>query len=168
MRDYCRGTKAHNCLTIDDLDQAEMWGSFRVGKRYFPQNINFIKDENEISFSGSYNGYKNLIGDGIKHNRTILFSKKEKTINVIDKVCGKGIHIAKSHIHLHPDVQISQTEGGFQLQRCGISLKLTTDNMNTSVLSSYYCSEFGKKVENKVIVLSSQIPCELEYQIICC
>lgn len=32
-RQYERGTKAHNCVVVQDKDSSEVWGGFRVGRR---------------------------------------------------------------------------------------------------------------------------------------
>lgn len=166
MRDYCRSTKAHNCLTIDGLSQAEMWGSFRVARRFDP-GVEYSVEKGKHCFIGKYDGYSRLIGDQLIHTRTIEYDEESRTFSLTDNVAGKGIHKAESYIHLHPDVEIIKTNEGYRLNRGKISLVLLTDISKTSEGSSYYFPEFGKKNDNRSIVISSFVPCKLEYKIIC-
>ena len=57
MRQYVRGTSAHNTVCIDGRDQAEMWGSFRVARRYRPEAVKFEKTGTYSRFQGRFDGY---------------------------------------------------------------------------------------------------------------
>ena len=39
QRQYERGTSAHNTVVLDGLEQAEIWKSFRVGRRGHPKRF---------------------------------------------------------------------------------------------------------------------------------
>ncbi len=87
-RQYERSTKAHNCVCIDGKDSSEVWGGFRVGKRYMAQ---IITDE-ECHVAASHNGYEKPCV------REFLINQQEFII--IDRYKGDAV----SYIHLAPGV----------------------------------------------------------------
>lgn len=168
MRQYCRSTRAHNTVTIDDCDQAELWGSFRVGKRYKPTNVTFHGVDDEVIFTGNFAGYSKLIGDEITHNRTLTIKGKEKCIYVEDIVNGNGKHLAKSYIHLHPDVKVnSRTEYSIELKINDATFTVTSDINKLNLEEGFYSPLMGHKEKNYVIVLSERcvLPVNLRYRI---
>jgi hypothetical protein len=54
IRDYERSTAAHNTVVLDNTNQSEVWGGFRVGERA-TVNINY---ESANRLEASHNGYK--------------------------------------------------------------------------------------------------------------
>ncbi len=105
-RKYCRSTAAHNTVTIDGNDQAEMWGAFRVARRYKARDVSFDEDEGGFYFSGIFDGYSELIGDNLVHRRIIEARKDLLQITIKDEINGNRNHLVESYIHLHPDVEI--------------------------------------------------------------
>jgi uncharacterized heparinase superfamily protein len=101
-RAYERSTAAHNTVRIDDEEQAEIWASFRVGRR--PQ-VGKIRGGNVGPFhflSGEHDAYQRL---GVGHTRTILFHAPDTWI-VADLLRGSGSHRVESFLHFHPRVQL--------------------------------------------------------------
>jgi uncharacterized heparinase superfamily protein len=88
-----RSTSAHNTVEINQKDQSEVWGGFRVANRAkiieIEEKDNFIK--------ASHDGYKN---DGIIHTRTWLF--EETKIIIEDKLNKESKAIAR--LHFHPNI----------------------------------------------------------------
>lgn len=166
MRQHVRSTRAHNTVCIDNTDQIECWNSFRVARRYNPYNVSFSCNNDTIEFNGEYEGYAKLIGDGIVHQRKILYSRKERKIEVHDSIRGRGLHLVESSIHYHPDVKIVSERGEIQIDHSG---KIITINTNTGykIDSGWYCPEFGIKIPNKVIRIGGDmnLPAELVYTI---
>ena len=167
MRDYVRSTKAHNTVTIKDLNQVECWSSFRVARRWKPRDVSFVCDDAGGRFEGYYDGYAHLIGDGIVHQRQIEVEAKAGKIVVSDVIEGAGRHRVASRIHLHPDVQIRFEDVGVTLHREGISCTLQTGDDEITVESGWYCPEFGKKIANKVLVIGGELnlPARLSYSL---
>lgn len=163
MREYCRSTKAHNTVTVDGKDQAEMWGSFRVGKRYAPNGVQFFENEKCAEFKGQFDGYSKLIGDQIIHRRKVILDKLKSTFSFHDVVSGKGNHLAESYIHFHPEVNIIQDVlGSIYLERNNITVNFRTEN-KYKIIDGFFSPRFGVLKENKVIVLSNQLPAEISY-----
>jgi hypothetical protein len=66
-----RSTFSHNTVTVDNDNQSDVWGGFRVGKR---AKIQILKDES-IIVEAEHNGYKPVI-----HKRSFEFNQNEVTI----------------------------------------------------------------------------------------
>lgn len=81
QRELERSTFAHNTVTINDENQSEVWGSFRVGKRAI---LKIEADENDFLIA-SHNGY--LKKYGISHKRT--FRASNNSIEITDELLGK-------------------------------------------------------------------------------
>ena len=101
-RAYERSTSAHNTVRVDDEEQAEIWSSFRVGRR--PQ-VGELQGGNDGPFhflSGEHDAYRRL---GVAHTRTILFHAPDTWI-VADVLRGSGSHRVESFLHFHPQVRL--------------------------------------------------------------
>jgi hypothetical protein len=101
-RAYERSTAAHNTVRIDDDEQAEIWSSFRVGRR--PQ-VGKLRGGNDGPFhflSGEHDAYQRL---GVAHTRTILFHAPDTWI-IADLLRGNGSPLVESFLHFHPRVHL--------------------------------------------------------------
>jgi uncharacterized heparinase superfamily protein len=164
LRDYARSTKAHNTLTIDGKNQAELWDSFRAARRYSPDEIRFEERNGGIIFTGRFTGYSNLIGDSLIHTRKILYEPDTSILAVEDLVEGKGRHLSESFIHLHPEIKIIESGSDLFLQKEEIKIKLTIKDGGFRIEDGVYFPQFGKKTGNKVIVLfSEKIQVQMNY-----
>ena len=124
MRKYCRSTAAHNTVTIDGKDQADMWSTFRVARRYSAKDIFFMKDSEGFTFSGIFNGYAEMIGDNLVHRRTIEAGKASSQITFKDEITGVQDHYVESSIHLHPSVKVNEIKDYLMLSIDDIKIKL--------------------------------------------
>jgi len=166
IRNYTRSTKAHNTVCIDNKDQAECWGSFRVARRYKPYDVSFIEKDGKVFFQGKFGGYSKLIGDDLVHHRKLEIGKNEAVINIEDEITGNGNHIAESFIHLHPEVKIEEIDNSLILTRDKVEVKFKIQNYKFEIIDSWYYPEFGKKTKNSVIkIISNQIPARIEYSL---
>lgn len=162
MRDYSRSTKAHNTISIDGKDQAEIWGSFRVGKRYQPENVSYSEENGIKRIFGEFRGWSKLIGDNLNHKRII--ETTDNYIKIIDEVTGMGEHIIESFIHLHPEVDTKVNKQNIILSNKNITIELIINSSKFKIDNSLYFPEFGKKLENKVIRLQSiEVPCNFQF-----
>ena len=165
MRDYVRSTRAHNTVCVDEKDQVECWDSFRVGRRWAPDNIVFASQGTQCRFDGIYGGYAHLIGDRITHRRKVTVNEIIRRVQVDDLIDGQGSHSVESLIHLHPDVNVKQQEDHVLLTRAGVSCKLFTETCEPKIESGWYCPKFGTRISNRVIVLGGEtrLPVHLSY-----
>lgn len=93
QRQYERSTASHNTVMIDEKDQTEVWGGFRVGRR--AKVINLVEDKN--SLTAVHDGYKKL---GFLHKRTFNWSKKNALVIEDDTLLPTG-NKAVASFHLH-------------------------------------------------------------------
>ncbi|MBW2998538.1 heparinase II/III family protein, partial [Candidatus Woesearchaeota archaeon] len=95
LRQRERSTESHNTVVINDTNQSQVWGGFRVGER--AKIIEIRENENQII--ACHDGYKNL---GVFHKR--LFKTRKKNIKIKDFLIGKKVD-AKAYIHFHPCIR---------------------------------------------------------------
>ncbi len=106
-RHYERSTAAHNTVRIDGEEQAEIWASFRVGRR---PRAGCIKRGEVGGFRfvrGEHFGYR---GRGVVHARTIIHLPENSWV-VVDFLQGKGRHRMESFVHFHPAVRVEPFAG---------------------------------------------------------
>ena len=154
-RQYCRSTKAHNTIEIENWDQCEMWGAFRVARRGRPHDVKWLPDKNGGFQLGSWHdGYKRLKGKPIHHRR---FSWNESgKLSVIDKIAASKTQNMVSRLHLHPNCKIDQLKDNFaNIAYPAGKIKITfSGDGKLSLEDSYYCPEFGVKIGNKALAFS--------------
>lgn len=145
-RKWFRSTAAHNTVEIDGRDQSEMWGSFRVGRRARVREVIWRETPDMTSIEGRHDGYAPLM-----HHRVITAMRDRRMWVVLDTITGPPGHIARSHIHLHPD--------------CA-EVKLTPIGpVTVSEGSGWYSERFGEKRENRVFTLTATTPAVFGYSI---
>ncbi|MBL8740187.1 MAG: heparinase II/III-family protein, partial [Myxococcales bacterium] len=96
-RDWCRSTAAHNTVTVDDLDSAEVWSSFRVGRRPLTTVRNTAVDPGEVRITASHDGYAHLPGSPL-HERTWVLG--DSSLRIHDRVNGSGKRSVVSRLRL--------------------------------------------------------------------
>jgi uncharacterized heparinase superfamily protein len=109
LRDYARSTQAHNTVSIDHRSQAELWGSFRVARRWQPKDVQFNRTQDGLVLSGRFGGWAKLIGDELEHIREIELDSLGKTLRIRDTVRGRGKHHVSIPLHLGPAVNLQRS-----------------------------------------------------------
>jgi hypothetical protein len=104
LRDWARSTLAHNTVAIDGCSQAEVWGSFRVGRRYPPQAVRYRAWQKGFLVEGRFAGWAQLIGDDLVHRRQVEFDGR--TLTLTDQVDGRGNHRVSIPLHIGPDYRV--------------------------------------------------------------
>jgi uncharacterized heparinase superfamily protein len=167
LRQFVRSTRAHNTVCVDGKDQAECWGSFRVGRRFAPYAVSFKKEAKQSHFTGCFDGYGKLIGNSIIHQRLITCNDDRCEIIVEDLIAGKGRHVVESLIHLHPDVELKLENNCAQLKYRDINCRIESDNFPFEVEDFLYCPQFGLKQQNSALSIGGNLnlPVRLVYTI---
>jgi uncharacterized heparinase superfamily protein len=167
MRRYVRSTAAHNTVRVDGEEQSEIWGAFRLGRRARLQGASLEHDGEALRFRGSHDGYRRL---GVTHERRIEFQPGAGW-TVRDLVTGRGRHHVESFVHLHPDFRVEARGREIDVlvkasgaRYAGIHVG---EGANMAIEKGSYCPEFGRRIENDVVVLSSdcELPMEISYTI---
>ncbi len=105
-RDYFRSTAAHNTVTIDDWDQADLYDTF---KWVNPMTVKLVDSHTLNGFSyfvGTHDGYRRLRA-GLIHQRAV-FSTETKGWIIVDQFDGRGRHSIKRHFNFHPGTELEQ------------------------------------------------------------
>jgi len=145
-RQYVRSTSAHNTVTIDGLEQAELWKSFRVGRRGHPKGFR-IEGQ---SLNCSHTGF-NIWKKGLFHERTV--SLLQNGFELKDQVTGAGNHSFQAFFHFAPEVRIEKKDAGYLIND---QLFLTPWGAEEKLKSSEYYPEFGKVQERPCLVMEGR------------
>lgn len=137
-----KSTAAHNTICIEKKNTADVWSSFRMGRR-----AKFYKIENNSRTAVyEHDAYKKSFG--IIHRRK--FEIQEKSIDISDEL--KGWKNAKAHffLHFHPDVELVREGKGWKIEKEGINI--VVENCSTYLENYQYCYGFNKTKTAKRIV----------------
>jgi len=105
-RRFARSTAAHNTVVIDEIDQSEVWGAFRVARRARPIHAALTSaGPGHARFRGAHNGYRRLC-PGVVHERAIDYYSGG-AFRVEDTIVGAGQHTAESYVHFVPGILVN-------------------------------------------------------------
>lgn len=113
-RDWERSTLAHNTLSINGDNSAEVWAGFRVGRRL---KVNIIEENN---------GFIHVSHDGYRKQKVKVFRKFDVTngfIEIMDILEIDSLNPSVNiQFYFHPDIEITQINASvFQIEQ---SLKI--------------------------------------------
>lgn len=143
LRSYQRGNAGHNTVTVDGLDQSEVWGAHRCARRAEPLSASLeCLADGALRFSGGHDGYRRLPGSPL-HRRAITW--QGTTILVEDEVTGSGRHLLESRLHLHPDCQLIEHGDLFTISLDGFIVARISQigSGSLAVREGWYAPEFG-------------------------
>jgi hypothetical protein len=176
-RDYWRSTRAHNTVTVDGAEQAEIWASFRAGQRTLLLESAFIRNESSILFAGRHGGFAGQRRP-TPHRRLIAALPGGFWL-ILDEVNGKGRHLVESLVHFAPQTEcrIDQkyTEVGLETMRLRIypyvqaggtePMRISCVKGQTDPIQGWYAPKFGVRQQNAVLCFSSEalLPVRLGY-----
>jgi uncharacterized heparinase superfamily protein len=132
-RSYERSTHAHNTVVISNLNQSEIYDSFRVGRR--ASVIKLEEKENEIE--GTHDGYAHK---GILHTRKIIL--KNDFIEIIDRVNSKKPVSCMAFLHVDKKSGLIKKENYFVSRFTTIEFSNPT---SVSLTEGWHAPGFGIK-----------------------
>ncbi len=163
FREYCRSTRAHNTVMVDDVEQSEVWGTFRVARRAKVLWAKAVEKADEWCFEGEVQGYGT---NGLRHRRSLKrFSSGDWEVMdqlSLRKVASAG-NVVKSFIHLHPTVSVSregnsflcETESGeIVIEPFGEIMAELVIGASSPQVQGWWFPEFGVALPSAVIVLN--------------
>jgi|LGOV01.1.fsa_nt_gb hypothetical protein len=122
-RRYFKGTRAHNTVTIDGLDQAVQETGFLWGKPYKTKLIQAIEGNDGVLLEAVHNGYSRL-KEPVWHKRSVLLFDKMCFL-IKDSFSGEGVHDFELNYHLHPDVSLTKEDDQWVIDNEGAQVFLT-------------------------------------------
>ena len=147
-RIFQRSTKAHNTISVDDLNSSEVWQSFRVARRAYPS----ATEIKENSISSSHNGFSRPPRKRI-HTRQWEYSDNKLLIR--DSIDG-NYKRAVAHFYIHPLIDVYRhSPKHVELKYLGKFI-CYVDCLEDDILikDSFWFPEFGKQEKNKSLVVN--------------
>ena len=172
LRDFFRGTAAHNTVMVNNEHQAEPIGPFQWGRKVGAQVLYIKEGPDKFAISAEHNGY---LHKGITHQRTVTRDDENGWI-LKDKVLGPGISQIDLYFHLAPCylIRFNKDEvvceyNEFTVKFCFSSKQdisiIIIDNFKDSI--NWYSPSFGKKIKHPVLKISTtnKLPVEITTKI---
>lgn len=154
-RTESRSTLSHNTVNIDNEDQCEFWGAFRVARRADVEVIEKQINEDFLYIKAKHTGYTRLSGNPV-HQRSVKFTRNELFLE--DEAIGGDGQAVQARFLIHPNVKVTKDQNSVRLEFSKNSMKLET-NGEVEVVESAWFPNFG--VEEKcqqIIVLYGDCP----------
>ena len=175
-RNTFRGTRAHNTLAVDNLDQAEPEGPFAWSSIPHTRAELWITGTTFTLFAGSHSGYERL-HEPVRHRR-FLFHLHGSFSLVRDVVEGSGSHLLETSWHFAPDLEASCRGSGFVAAPVlGQSANLKEPNHLTlfpiadprwksELLLQYVSPAYGAKLSAPVVRCSARVGLPAEHAVL--
>lgn len=140
---YERGTSAHNTVQIGSIDQSEVWGSFRVGRR---AKVIDLQTSSETVYA-AHTGYRHI---GAVHRRQFLFGPR--TIRIIDQVERDACYLpAVARLHFAPDIRVILEDNVITAGPLRISI---ANAHHVSLFDYDYAPEFNHRIPATGVAIS--------------
>jgi uncharacterized heparinase superfamily protein len=159
-RDYFRGTRAHNTLTIDDEDQSRISGPFNWSWKAHAWRLPMDGTAEMPQAVARHDGYEK--GYGVVHQRSITRTTPD-TYLITDELVGsvrKPDAVARIRYVLGPDLQVTQpAENQVDIARDGVPLASIVSTFNQTgaplalrLETTEVSPQFGVKASSLAIV----------------
>ncbi|MEN0048521.1 MAG: alginate lyase family protein [Bacteroidota bacterium] len=143
-----RSTASHNVVQVENLEQSEVWGGFRVGRR---ASATIIEESNSF-ITASHNGFKK---NGIIHKRSFFF--EENVLTIEDEVLSLNTKNVTSNALLHFYPSISLDFHGETIETSLASITFASRNYTIIKEDVYdYAPEFNKRISAKKVSVKFQ------------
>ena len=149
MRSYCRSAVAHNVVTINREDTAEVWSKFRMGDR--PSILNLKQGSNETHrwMSAVHNGFRR---NGIPRALR-FFAASSRVWLVGDHLPSSSKTQIEGWLHLAPCIEIRRLEEDQFALQFGDHVRYLGHYgcRRVSIVDGWFCQSFGDRKRNRVI-----------------
>ena len=148
IRQNERATCSHNTVQIDNIEQTQVWGGFRVANR---AKVSKIK-ESENHIEAVHDGYKK---EGFLHKRT--FQWQENKIILKDEIDKSTNNKSKAFFHLHSSIKKPLLKEN-KIILNDLEMLIEFKGFNNIVIADYQLSEGFNKTKSayKIIVTFDQ------------
>ena len=160
-RNRLRGTAAHSTVGIDEDDSAEVYGTFRLGRRPREVVCERTDDEAGACAGGSHDGYGRY---GLVHHRRLLLADDGRRLAGVDRIerlrQDHARRLAAARFHLHPDVTVVPGDRDDELQ---LSLpgqghwSFAAPGESVRVAESVYAPHWGEMCASRQIVVEKPL-----------
>lgn len=151
LRQWQRGTSAHNTLSLGHHNSSQVWGGFRVAKRARIVRRNFHDCCDSILVEASHDGYVQQSIGGIHRRKWI---STFNSLTIVDEITSKNCH-SVVRFFLHPDVSVTCSEATrlvLNLDEKEVIFKVSAGNLQ--VAKSKWYPQFGLSIDSYVLQVS--------------
>ena len=170
-RNAFRGTRAHNTVAVDGLDQAEPAGPFAWSSIPNTRTDLWITGTNFTLFAGSHSGYERL-AEPVRHRR-FVFHLHGSFWLIRDVAAGNGAHLLETSWHFAPDLEVNAREGCFvatprarEESNFLTLLPVADPRWKSELLSKHVSPAYGAKLSAPVVRCSAQLPLPTEHAVL--
>lgn len=150
-RRYSRATASHNTIALDGRDQAEFFGSFRVGRRGRGRLL-ALDPRGAFALRGTHDGYDHLAGSP-RHERSFRFEGCRLVIG--DQVAGGAGQTASGRLLLHPDCRVERvSDFEVAVRAPAILLRVISSAAPLTIGDAHYAPDFGQWLATRCIDFS--------------
>lgn len=162
-RGYFRSTKAHNTITVDNVDQSEPGGTFLWKQKAQVKTLSWEETPQGAILAAEHDGYTRL-RQPVVHRRHLTLDNKR--LEIQDDILGSGVHNLEWRIHFSPQCTVN-LQGNFcfvnwQEGKLEIKLdsKLQWSLAKGDKQAGWYSSGFNHKLESYTLLglLGTDIP----------
>lgn len=154
LRTYQRGNAGHNTVTVDNLNQSEVWGAHRCARRARPLSHSLERlADGALRFVGGHDGYRRLPGKPV-HLRSVTW--RDNNITIVDQVEGGGSHAIELRLHINPDLSVGLADGKAVIRDYGSPLAAISaiGDGRIEMTPGNYCPEFGRILSCPVLLIT--------------
>jgi len=126
FRRYFKGTRAHSTVVVDGLDQAVQVNGFVWDEPFSGRLERTDLTEAGLVIEASHDGYVRL-DNPVRHVRSIRNAPDGSWL-ITDLFQGTGLHTFELNFHFHPEVALSEQDGGWLAERSGHRLRIELQN----------------------------------------
>ncbi|MES2986262.1 MAG: alginate lyase family protein, partial [Pseudomonadota bacterium] len=135
-----RGTAAHNCVVIDDMDSSDVWGGFRVGRRARVSGAAVRTAGEVLEARAQHDGYRRLTARPV-HDRHWQLTAEHLAIT---DATPRETPRAQARYHLHPSIKTAQHSPKTGLLLCPDGREIGwASNSSVTIEQSTWHPEFG-------------------------
>ncbi|MEL7498516.1 MAG: alginate lyase family protein [Planctomycetota bacterium] len=162
-RKYCRSSVAHNVVTINGYDHADVWSKFRMGYRGSTVKREHGQQGDFDWVVGSHNAYRRI---GVAKVKRFLAADRSLPVWLcIDSVesdsleTGTGELALDGYLHFDPEIDINRINAeSFELTIKDHRYQLTfTGCESVELADSIVCREFGNPMDNVAMIYSASL-----------
>lgn len=166
VRQYDRGTAAHNTVCIDAVDSTEVWHIHRTGRRARPLDVSCDIDPHGLRASASHTGYDHLPGRP-RHVRRVTVTN-DGPLQIVDRIEGGETHEVQAGYLLAPPWSARTLEDGWELTHGAMRVRVrlcSEAGVTHKVDSACYHPEYGLELQTSRLTWEYRGRLPLEVQV---
>jgi uncharacterized heparinase superfamily protein len=164
LRALSRATRSHNTVTLNERDQCEFVGSFRVGRRSHAVCDSVKVDNEYLKLEGHHSGFSSASREA-RHRRR--FDVHDGLVKVSDAIEGGDGEPAIARLLVHDACVVEQTDSQhLRIQREGIVVELTTSAPMVKIVPARWFPNFGEaRTTHQIELHYGPAPCAGSFEL---